>query len=126
MSKSIIEVLKEQGFVLDPVAIESQTDLVLDNENLIKEASELWETKEPLIRMILQARINAMAYEALKGKPEMLPSFQKAMAEVGAIAGDFQAYKGIAMRMKEDKNKDNSAKTETQPTSPKEGKESSL
>ena len=122
-----MDILKEQGFELDPVKIELQEDKILDNEELIKEASELWVSKENLIRMILQARINAMAYEALKGSPELLPSFKKAMAEVGAIAGDFQAYKGIADRSKEEKNKDNSAKTETQtPPSPKEGEEAKV
>lgn len=125
--QSLIDKLEGLGFTLDPEAIEKSEDKVLADERLIIEASELWETKEHLIRMILQARINAMAKKALDGHAELLPTYQKAMAEVGAIALDFEGYRGEAGRLKAKQNKDNSVEADTIHSEPSgEGDESTL
>ena len=118
--KTLSEVLESQGFTLDPEKIERIEDKILESPELVKEASDLWQEKEGLIRMIIQARINAMAKKALDGNAELLPTYQKAMAEVGAIAMDFEGYKGEAGRLASAEKKDNSVEAENSDT-PSEG-----
>lgn len=97
------------------------------DEGLVKEAAELWESKNSLIRLVLQARINAIAKHILeKAIPEEVLVYRQSLVEIGAIISDFEKYKGEYGRREATKQDDNSEQAEIQPDPPKEGEEGSL
>jgi len=121
---SISEYLRTRGLSLDPVEVD--TDPIMESEQLINEAGELWEGKKNLITMVLQARINAIAKQILeKAQPEEVLVLRQSLVELGAIVTDFEKYKGESLRRKAaTSNEDNTLSAE--PVQPEEGKEGSL
>lgn len=118
---SLSEYLRNRGLSFDPVEISKGEDPILSNEMLLKEATELWESKNSLIRLVLQARINAIAKHILeKATPEEVLVNRQSLVEIGAIIKDFEAYKAEYGRRKAKIDE----KTETLPL--KEGEEGSL
>ena len=123
---TLSEYLRNRGLSFDPVEIDKGLDPILGDEMLIKEAAELWESKSPLIRLVLQARINSIAKLIIeKCPPEEVLVLRQAIVELGAIESDFEAYKGEYGRREANKNKDNKVAEAVQ-VPPKEGAESSL
>lgn len=97
------------------------------DEGLVKEAAELWESKNALITLVLQARINAIAKHIIeKAPPEEVLVLRQALVEIGAIISDFERYKGEYGRRVAKQSEDNREEAEAQPTPPKEGEEGSL
>lgn len=98
------------------------------DEGLVKEAAEMWESKNSLIRLVLQARINAIAKHVLeKAIPEEVLVYRQALVEIGAIISDFEKYKGEHGRREATKQEDNRGDAEEiQPDPPNEGEEGSL
>lgn len=92
---TLLEYLVSRGLNLEPTEIDKRYDPIMENEALVKEAAELWETKQPLITMVLQARINAISYEILtKAPPQEVLVLRQALVEIGALITDFERYKG--------------------------------
>ena len=119
---SLSEYLRARGLSLDPTEIAEGLDPVLCNEALIREASELWTSKEALIRLVLQARINSIGKVILeKCQPEEVLVLRQAIVELGAIVNDFEGYKAEHGR-RAIINKEVEAPIEP----PKEGKEGSI
>ena len=126
-NKTISSYLRTRGLHLDATIIEANNDPILADAGLTREAGEMWETKEPLITMVLQARINALGdYLIKKAIPEEVMVYRQAIVEIGAIISDLRSYHAEYKRQSEPKQEDNSANTEAQLPSPKEGKESTL
>lgn len=92
---NLSEYLLNRGLTLEPLAVDKRFDPILEDPSLVKEAAELWESKQPLIKMVLQARINAIGYEILtKCPPQEVLVLRQALVEIGAIVDDFEKYKG--------------------------------
>jgi len=93
--QTLSDYLLNRGLSLDPVEVDKAFDPILASPELVKEAAELWETKQPLITMVLQARINAIANLILtKAPPQEVLVLRQALVEIGAIVDDFNRYKG--------------------------------
>lgn len=124
---TVSEYLRKRGLSFDPTLVDK--DPILDDENLVKEASELWTSKENLIRLIIQARVNAIGRHILnKAIPEEVMVLRQALVEIGALVDDFAKYKGEHGRQTVAKSKieDNGENAEQPDTSPPEGEEGSL
>ena len=93
------EYLRKRGLILNPIDIEQ--DPVLETEGAAEGVAGLWEGHAPLIRMIIQARVNAIGSQLLKkAVPEEVPVLRQAFVEVGAIIDDFERYAAEARRRK--------------------------
>lgn len=123
---TLSEYLRNRGLSFDPVEIDKGLDPIMGDELLIKEAAELWDSKNPIIRMVLQARINSIGKLILeKCTPEEVLVYRQALVEISSLIDDFEAYKGEHGRRQANKDKDNE-EVKAIPVPPKEGKESSL
>jgi hypothetical protein len=124
---SLSQYLRTRGLYLDAKIVEKNDDPILGQEGLLKEATKMWETKQSLLTMVIQARIDAIGnYILHKAIPEEVIVMRQAIVELSAILDDFNKYKAEYGRMKtqEENNSDN---TEATPiTSPKEAEESIL
>lgn len=123
---TVSEYLRKRGLSFDPTVVEQ--DPILDSPELTKEASELWTSKENLIRLIIQARVNAIGKHMLdKAIPEEVLVLRQALVEIGALVDDFAKYKGEHGRQTVAKTKEEDNTEAEQPdTSPPEGEEGSL
>jgi len=123
---TLSEYLRTRGLNLDPQTVDE--DLVLTEEGLTKEVSDIWLGHKNAVVAVIQARVNALARTLLtKALPEEVLVLRQSMVELGAIIGDFERYHAEAQR-RDNKNKvDNSQDLQTIPTEPpKEGQEGSL
>jgi len=126
-NQTLSSYLKSRGLSFDATVIDENKDPILGDAGLVKEVGEMWETKEPLIIMVLQARINAIGeYLMNKAIPEEVTVLRQSIVEIGAIISDLRGYHAEYKRQEGNKTEDNSANTETQIPSPKEGEESTL
>jgi len=122
---TVSEYLRARDLVLDPLLID--VDPILENPELIKEASELWTAKEGLLKMVLQARINAIGRHIQnKAIPEEVVVYRQALVEIGALVNDFEKYKGIHGRNAQTKEDNSENATEQLADPTPEGEESSL
>ncbi len=128
METSLSEYLRNRGLTLDPVEVQEGHDPILADENLVKEAAELWNAKKSLLTMVIQARVNAIAkYQLEKAIPEEVMVYRQALVELGALITDFEKYVGENSR-RTTNTADNTEPRgeEPQPEPPEEGKEGSL
>lgn len=96
------EYLMQRGVKLEPVKIEKGEDLILADKELVQAAGEMWDSKQNLITLIIQNRVNAIGKNILeKCTPYELTVLRDAMTEVAAILDDFAKYHAEMERMKE-------------------------
>lgn len=127
--QTLSEYLLNRGLSLDPVEVDKKTDPILESPELTKEAAELWETKQPLLTMVFQARINAIANKILTDcVPQEVVVLRQALVEIGALVTDFEKYKGEYGRQTAKADKQQAEETPAEETQPeiKEGEESTL
>ncbi len=85
--------LIKRGLNLDPVSVQAKADPVMDDPEMLKGVVEMWGTHQTAITAVLQARINAIAYEILTTcTPEEVIVSRQSLVELGAIITDFISY----------------------------------
>lgn len=90
---NLSDYLRNRGLELDAASVEKGYDAVLADDNLLKEAAELWRGHENLIRKVLEARMNSIGYKIIHHAiPEEIMVLRQALVEVGAILDDLAKY----------------------------------
>lgn len=85
--------LRKRGLDLNSLAIQKEEDLILQNDDFLREIAETYQTHQSVIRLVLQARINALGKYLLdKAIPEEVIVYRQAMVEIGAIVDDLEKY----------------------------------
>jgi len=85
------EYLRNRGLVFKPM--EKENDQILESDDLLREASELWESRQNILTIIIQARVNAIAKNILeKAIPEEVLVLRQSLVELGAILTDLSKY----------------------------------
>lgn len=124
METSLAEYLYKRGLSLDPQTVDE--DLVLTEELLTKEVSDIWVGHKNAITAVVQSRINAIAkYLLHTAIPQEVTVLRQSIVELGAIITDFETYHAEVLR-RDSKKVDNNKIESSNPEPPKEGEESSL
>ncbi len=87
----ISDYLYQRGLDLDPIKVES--DPILEDEDRLREAADMWNEHQNALRLVIQARVNAIGKHLLnKAIPQETIVLRQALVEVGAIVDDFVKY----------------------------------
>lgn len=122
MADTLSQYLRQRGIILDPMVIERDYDPVLNDDNLLNEAADMWAAHETMLRAVLQARVNAIGRQLLNhAVPEETVVLRQALVEVGAIANDFMKYKEERERRKTESENTNEPVTAAPPAPSNEG-----
>ena len=98
---TLSEYLRDRELQLDPVKIEAKEDVILESDELLQEATDLWGGHKNILRYAIQARLNAIgAYMLNKAIPEEVMVYRQAVVEIGALITDFDKYAAENARRK--------------------------
>lgn len=123
--------LRKRGLDLNSLAVQKEEDLVLENDDYLREVAETYQTHQTVIKLVLQARINTLAkYMLDKAIPEEVIVYRQAMVEIGAIVDDLEKYVSEHERRVKNKTETNEEPEDIlekeEAISFKEGEETSL
>lgn len=117
------EYLLQRGITLEPIKIAESEDLILADKELVKGAGELWHSKQNLITLIIQNRVNAIGKRILNNcTPYELTVLRDAMVEINELLGDFAKYHAEAERLKANEQPEIVVEDEAVPA-PEQGEE---
>lgn len=96
--------LLSKGFDVDIVKVRKQEDPILQSEELIKEAAELWEGKQTVIKKVLEAKINALGHYLLfKAIPVETTEVRRSITELLSLMEQFDKYVGERDRLQKER-----------------------